>query len=628
MLEIITTQISFYLAIAFALFVPGYVLLLAIFGKNKILNTLERFILSFGLSIVSIDFLNFSLSKLNLPVTYLSLVVSIIIFIAACLAIFKLRARTNTAEEKSLFDFSKNQLLLIFLLLFLTIFIKTAYLTNTVFPTATDMGHHMYWAQWMINNHQLPTYEGMPDFIIGEQIPFGVIGLLSGASIFSAFPVIILFLVQILGILTVFILALRIFQQKNVAILTLFFLGVLYAVSSPQAKFVSGGVVGNILGNLLMPMAFYFYYRSLEFLQKNSNPSEDSRAFLALAFFTTFGLFYTHHLTSFIFLFIFIMLAGIFLLTNLKNLKNIFFKLRELIFTPSVLLTFLVCLIFFFLIFTPNYIKDSAVNTAVGTPSKGTRVGLTIANLRSSIGEARIALGFVGFLILTLNFKKRNFGHSIIAAWTLMIFLMSTQPHLLFVNLPSDRIGNYLSYPIAILSAYSFYYVFNLKNKQNTLLTDNFIRVSFVVILAFALIGGLSDSATSFKPSGDLSPVAQTFNASDYLAKKTTVDDTILKDHNYITADSWIKTFLMRGYKNPLSRGYFKRYEDPTKPREMCTLHMITSPDNADARDCFANTHTNFIMVNPRLDSAQFQKLKNFDQIYSSAGINIYYRNK
>jgi hypothetical protein len=621
------------------LFIPGYVLLLAIFGKSKTLNTLERFILSFGLSIISIDFLNFSLSGLHLLITRLSLFIIIIFFISICWTIFKFRKNTDTIEESPLFNFSKNQLLLIFLLLFLTIFIKTAYLTDTVFPTATDMGHHMYWSQWMMDNHQLPTYEGMPDFIIGEQIPFGVIGLLSGASVFSAFPIIILFLVDMLGILTVFILTLRIFQQKNIAILTLFFLGVLYAISSPQAKFVSGGVVGNIIGNFLMPLSFYFYYRSMEFFQTDSKIAKSSPTFLALAIFTTFGLFYTHHLTSFIFLFIFMLIAIIFFLTNFKDLKNIFLRLIKLITSPQVLTVFVLGLIFFFLIFTPNYIKNSAVNTAVGAPSKGTRVGLTIANLRASVGEARIALGFLGFLLLAFSFKRKNFGYTIIAAWTGMIFIMSTEPHLLFVNLPSDRIGNYLSYPIAILSAYSFYFVFKSRSAKGgstsikevepprTILSNSFIKIGFAIVLTFVLVDGVSDSATAFKNKADLSPLAQTFNAATYLAKTTTATDIILKDHNYITADSWIKTFLMRGYTNPLSRGYFKRYEDATKPREMCTLQMIASPDNADARACFTSTKTSFIMINPVFDSAQFRKLKNFDQIYSNAGINIYYRN-
>jgi len=636
MLQTIGNQILFYLTLVFVLFAPGYSLLLAIFGKSKVLSALEKFIISFGLSIISVDFIFFALSKTNISITRLSSIFGIAIFILICLVIFKFRKFSDSDEDNKLFSFSKNQFVLILLLLFLSIFIKTAYLTDTVFPTSTDMGHHMYWAKWMVENHQLPTYDGMPDFIIGEHIIFATIATLSGASFLSAFPVIVLLLINILGILMVFILTLRIFKQKNIAILVLLFLGVLYAVSSPQAKFVSGGVVGNIIGNFLMPLALYFYYRAFSFFETTNKAPAIARIFLALALFSTFGLLYTHHLTSFIFLFVFALIVFIFLVLNFKDLKNIFSALTKIIFSPQALATLFICLVFFFWVFTPNYIKGSAVDTAVGAPSKETRFGLSIDNLRSSIGEARIALGFLGILVIALGFKRKNIGFAIVTAWTVMIFIMSTQPQLLFVNLPSSRIGNYLSYPIAILSAYTFYYIFKSKSAKggstSTMEVEppriNFLKASFIVIATFILVDGISDSASSFKSNTDLSPLAQTINASNYIGTHTTTSDEILKDHNYIIADSWMKIFLMRGYKYPLSRGFFKRYEDPTKPREMCTLHMISTPTSIAAQQCFEETQVNFIIINPRYDSSQFIKLKNFDQVYAGVGINIYYKNR
>lgn len=629
-----SNQILFYISLIFVLFLPGTSLLLAIFGKSKTLNVLERFIASFALSIVSMDFIFFAFSKADIPITRLSSFIGIALFTLACLAIYKFRKNFPPSGENAekLFSFSKNQFILILLLVFMTIFLKTAYLTETVFPTSTDMGHHMYWTQWLIENNALPTYDGMPDFIIGEHIIFGIIGLLSGESVFSAFPIVVLLLVNLFGILTVFILTLRIFQNKNIAILTLLFLGVLYAVSSPQAKFVSGGVIGNILGNLLMPMAFYLYCRALsvldeKVLEKKSAVLRESRIFLALAFFMTFGLFYTHHLTGFIFLFIWALLVATFFALHFKNLKTILSNLVSIILSPQVLGTFFVGLVFFFFVFTPTYIAGSAVGTAVGTPSKETRAGLTMDNLKSSIGEARLALGLLGIILLAFLLKKKSFGHLLIFSWASMIFIMSFAPQILFINLPSNRIGNYLSYPFAILSAFVLYFIFRQKEGDGrSIRSNNFLKIAFVIILAFVLIDGMRDSASSFKGSSELSPLAQTLNASSYLKKNTTVEDMVIKDHNYITADAWIKIFLMRDYKYPLSRGFFKRYEDVTKPREMCTLHMISTPASQEAEACFSETRTNFIAVNPIYDSAQFKKLENFDQIYSNPGVNIYYK--
>jgi hypothetical protein len=100
----------------------------------------------------------------------------------------------------------------------------------------------------------------------------------------------------------------------------------------------------------------------------------------------------------------------------------------------------------------------------------------------------------------------------------------------------------------------------------------------------------------------------------------------ILKDHNYLSGDSWIKLFFMRGYNYPLSRGYFKRYEDELKPREQCTNLMISLPKSNDAEKCYAGTKTNFIMINPNNDAAQFNRIKNFWQVYSSDEVGIFYK--
>ena len=148
-----------------------------------------------------------------------------------------------------------------------------------------------------------------------------------------------------------------------------------------------------------------------------------------------------------------------------------------------------------------------------------------------------------------------------------------------------------------------------------------------MLIVVFISLDGLSDSASSITHANDSTELVQTFHASQYLDSKTTDTDVILKDHNYISADSWMKIFFMRGYKYPDSRGYFKRYQDSTKPREMCTLYMISSPNSSDAKTCFSETNTKFIMINPKYDSAQFKKLTNFNQIYVNNEIAIYYKN-
>lgn len=648
MLNFFYNQILFYFALAVTTFIPGWFLLLAVLGKSKTLSLLERFVFSFGLGLIVTDFIAFLFNKTGVPITALSSISGAVVFSAACYGIYKYGTWTSDVqvekETDSLFFFSKNQLILLILLLFLTFLIKTAYLTGTVAPTATDMGHHTYWAETIARTHKLTDYEGMPDFIIGEHVALSEIRMITGLTFFTAFPVLFLYLMNILGILTVMLLTLRIFKSKNIAVLLLLFLGVLFAVSSPQAKFVSGGVVGNIIGNFLTPLAFYFYFRTFEFLSRaelGSSASKleaelpSSRRFLSLAVFATFGLFYTHHLTAFIFLFVFAFWVVFYAALNYKNIKNIFFGVWRVVWSPSVMTTLAIGLVFFFYVFTPTYIKGNAVETAVGAPSKATREGLTLTNLKDTVGEPRAALGIVGLFLLALFYKKRNPGYAIAAAWAVMLFIMSNQPDLLFINLPSSRIGNYLTYPLAILGAFGFWVVFRPddftsplfgKTKSVGLVSQPLIRSAFAVLLVFVVSYGFYDSADAFKKTPDFAPMNQTFDATAYLAQNSTGEDMILKDHNYMTGDTWMKLFLMRGYKYPLSRSYFKRYEDPTKPREMCTLFMISTPDSDDAKNCFSETGTDFIMVNPRYDTLQFQKLDNFDKIYMTESVAVYYR--
>ena len=629
MLNFLQNQILFYVALILVMFIPGRFLLLAIFGKSKSLSILEKFIFSFGISVISVDFIFFAYSGLKIPISRLTTVAGIVIFVLTCFAVYKWRAAKNgfnyAEDEIELFSFSKNQLIMILLLLLLTFFIKTIYLGQTISPSSTDLGHHMYWSKWMVENNKLPDYEGMPDFIIGEQTMFGAIALVSGLDFFSAFPPLVLLLVNLCSILTVFVLTLRIFREKNIAIFSLFFVGFLYAVSAPQAKFVSGGVIGNLFGNFFLPLALYFYFRAFRFVSENNPKTKsDSQVFLSLAIFATFGLFYTHHLTAFLFLFIFTFLILFFLALNYRKAKLIVKNSLAIFFSPPVLTVFALGAIFFFFVFTPNYVNQDAVNTAVGAPSKATRTGLTIANLRATLGEARLSLGFFGLLLIFLSAKRKDFGYLIVASWAIILFLISTKPDIFFVNLPSNRIGNYLSYPLSILGAYAVFSIFNRKNFAR----NNLIMIGFLIILGFALIEGISDSANAIPGQGNYAPLVQTFQSSRYLSERTNSADQILKDHNYIAGDSWMKLFFMRGYKYPLSRGYFKRYEDETNPREMCTLQMISSPGSRDGQACFAETGTNFVIVNPKFDSGQFRKLDNFNQIYQSSEIAIFYMKK
>lgn len=640
MLQFISSQLLFYVAIILVLFVPGYFFLLAIESRKKLFSSIEKLVFSFGFSIIITNFLMIILGKAGIILNKTSVILGIVIFSTICLAIYKITKRDDVLKPENIFNFSKNQKIIIIILLFLTIFIKTTYLRNSIFPTSTDLGHHMYWSKIISENGKIPIYQEsdiietngnyqisqpqqIADFIIGEHLVFSAINMISEIKFISYFPSTVLFLVNIFVVLTIFVLTLRFFENyhfgKNIAIISLVFCGPLYAISSSQAKFVSGGVIGNTIGNLLIPFCIYFLFRALN--EKNSK-------LFSLFLLSLLGLAYTHHLSTFIFVFVFVFTVIIF---NLFNLKNILPQLKnwmKMVFRPGIIFIIFLILFFIFFVYTPTYLNTEAVGTAVGGPSKETRAGLTFNQIKTTAGEARMVFGIIGIIILLSIKKRKNYESAFVLGWGISIFLMTIKPHWLFLDLPSSRIANYISFPFMILGSFALAYIFDkLKNggKKYFLSSKTLIAFCFMLI-TFILTSGFYDNSQSLNIQGNYGKAIETFKASEHLSLKTNRDDIILKDHNYLVADAWIKLYFMRDYSFPFSRGYFKRYEDSTKPREMCTLWMISEPNTKRGQKCFNDLRVNFIMVNPRFDSAQFEKSQEFWKIYSGKEINIYYR--
>ena len=631
----ILDTLIFIVLIFFLLLLPGWSLLLAVSGRGNFFSTLERSILSFGLGLTVVDFIFFAFDFLSIKITALSSALGVVIFILGCLGVYGYRIvkdkKISEIEDENvdakLFNFSKKETIFTIILLVFMFFIKTVYLSGSVAPTATDMGHHLYWAKEMAETGKLPTYEGMPDFIIGEHIIFGLMNILGDLSFFGAFPVALLHLFNVLGIMAVFILVLRIFKDRKVALLALLFLGVLFAVSSPQSKFVSGGVVGNILGNYFIPLALYFFYRAFEKITDKDFILR--KEFIFPAVFSTAGLFYTHHLSGFIFLFVVVGILLIFILRNVKNFRVIGKNIRQAFFSRAFLIPLFLVLAFFFWVFTPNYASSGAVDTAVGSPEKETRVGLSLNNIFSTVGEIRVILGVLGLGLLLIFWKKMDLGRSLLLGWAGMLLVMALRPHWLLIDLPSSRVGNYLVYPLSILSAvFIWLFFFNDSEERRKRIPAGMFSLGLGLVLSASLLSGIYDSLVSFQNQKEEVQIPELHSASRYLTQVSSSEEMILKDHNYITGDAWVKLFFMRGYRYPLSRSYFKRYEDEFNPREMCTLWMITEPGSERAKKCFSESGTKFVIVNPLYDEGQFKRLSDFSKVFSASGVAVFEREK
>ncbi len=677
-MHFIQSQFLFFIALFLIVFLPGLVLLHSFFKHSFTL--LERFVFAVPISIAITNFLMIILGKSGIKLTAISITAGIILFCTAAILLAKFFfKKSSETEGHPIPSFTKNQGQLIILILVLTIFIKTVYLTQVILPTATDLGHHMYWAKDIAVTGELPQYverniiqttDGaykldvptpIDDFIIGEHLIFAAIALIAGLDFISGFPAITLFLINIFSLLAVFIFVLRVFSSpsfsrvgisaRTTAIITLFVLGPLYTLASPQAKFVSGGVIGNTIGNLFIPIILYCYWRALQ---------EKSSKFLTLAFFLTFGLAYIHHLSTLVFLFILVFTILIFSVFHIKTLHKHIAEWFRIFFKPAPVIFAFIAIVFFFFVLAPSYADPKSLNTALGAPTKATRTGLTFLQLTFSTGEGRLGLGLVGLLALLFFQLRTNLSHpersegsrtiktpsyaiAFVSAWGFSLLIMSLRPQWLFLDIPSNRISTYAIFPFAILSAVTLILLFNkqrIKNKEFSEKVDEIfshngqyparspiIISGFIIILTFFIVGGFYDNSQSLLGKTKAQEAIQTYHVSDYLAQHNQSSDLILKDHNYIVADSWMKLSFLQGYTYPLSRGYFKRYEDETKPREQCTLWMIAVPNTDKGQKCFDDTGTNIIIVNPHFDSAQFKKSANFSSVYQSNDTAVYIRN-
>ncbi|MDZ7611577.1 MAG: DUF1616 domain-containing protein [Candidatus Moranbacteria bacterium] len=653
-MEIILDIIKLNFALFFLLFLPGYLLLKTIFPDGRTFSFVGEAVVSFALSIAIVNLLTMLLDRMGIPLNSLTVFTSFAVFafLAGASALARRKGLPKKGGDQSSIATGKGWLAF-FAVIGLSIFARMVYLIPKVIPHTTDSGHHMYWVKYITDFSHLPQY-GIPDVIIGEHIIFAAVSLLSGVSVVSSLPVIVLFLINFFSLLAVFLLARQISlswtSKKNsflIGLLALAALGVFYAISSPQGKYINGGVVGNMLGGLFIPLSLYLFAKAL---------NEKKQLLSALGVLMIGIMAYTHHLSTFVFLYVFAAIAICFAfylalarLSNQASNGEIMKKLKVLVNFKSVAVG-IGLIIFVYLIRVPSYLNPSAINTAVGEPSKSTRTGMEFTEVLLSTGPWRVFYSVAGSLLLATvivaGAKKSSYLKSFLTKfyslrretglnagllacvallWFWMIFLMSSFPDVFKIDIPSGRIVNYLTYPSALLAAFG---AFAILKPVISRIPARIGILFFALILSTGLISGSSDVSEFYPVEAEKEQTMwiETFRGSRYLADKTKEEEVILKDHVYLPADSWVKVFLMRGYEKPLSRALLKRYDDPVKDRETCTRDMISIPDSSIGKECYQQTSVEYIILRNGYDTTQFEKSPHFSKIYSSEHVVIFQR--
>jgi hypothetical protein len=633
----------------FALFVPGASLMLLIRKRNSIFYLTEKLVISLGLSILVIDFLMLMMNRIGISLNRLNLLLFLIVFAILCLAINRFRKKYETGSEEKLsekgklYDFSGRQLVLLLFVVFLTLFFKIYYTSGNILPSSTDLGHHMYWSKMIAQSERIPDYtqkdiievdgryvlsqpNKISDFIIGEHLIFSAVGIISGSDFVSSFPILILFIINFFSILAVFIMVQRFFEDvsygKEIAIISLLFLGVLFDISPPAQKYVSGGVIGNTIGNFFLPLIIYFFYRSFR---------EKSWLLMIMALFFSVGLFYTHHLTGLLFIIIAVsIMLGVIILDR-STMIDFWKKVKsERNFWISLAAFFILAGIFVFLVYTPSYIKNSAVDSVVGEPVKEGHEGLPFNAFVDIVGESRAALALAGMILLLFIKKVPKFIKIILIAWMAVITLVTLYPGFLRLSIPSGRVANYATYPGAILGAFAFIAIFydrisTMSKKNKITATGFFLWIALILSLYFAINYGFIDNVKNLANRENPSEIRQTMVASKYLASRITPNEMAVSDHIYTTADSWIKLYFMRDYNFPLYRANLFRYDNGIDRQEQCTLWMISEPESERSKKCYSDLNVNYAIVSKN-DSPYFRKEDSFSKVFTSDTIDIYER--
>lgn len=635
MLAMFLHSFLFLLVLPFVLFLPGWALLKFVERKQTTFSSLERIVLSMVLSIGVVDFLFLTMDGVHIPITHLSVLASILGFSFIFFWLAHRQQTTKTARQSP--STLTSQYAIPFVILFATIVIfKLLFALPNVTPNATDLGHHMYWVKQITLEGKLPIYQereitqgpdgtysvGDPqpisDFIIGEHLTLAALGLLSGMDVMSAYPLITLLLIHLMTVVAIFVLALRLFETTSardlIALLALLLFGIMYAFGPPQMKYISGGVVGNTIGNLFIPGAILFLI--IAFRERRTD-------LLVMFILTTLGLAYTHHLSTLVFGLILILACILFTILNFRQVTQ---DILPLFIRPTVLLTIVLSGVYFFGFWTPSYITNHAATTVIGTATDAEHQGLSLNQLKFALGEPRFIFGLLGLLLLLITKEwRRQDVTALFLAWAGILSLMILRPDLTHIDLPSARVSNYLILPFTLLTAFDLAWLFE-HLRQETYLPSWLRSGTLMLLIVFMLHNGLIDNTTFLKNQTDTyANMALLKDAAEYTAKTVPESNTVIHDHINILGDTWIKLFFMRDYNYPFYRALLFRYDRPRDKQERCTLLLLSTPNTDEALKCAKDLNVRALLVNEKIDGPQFKHFDQYWQIYSNGAHSVYW---
>ncbi|MFH1183135.1 MAG: hypothetical protein V1690_02645 [Candidatus Moraniibacteriota bacterium] len=660
----------------YAVLLPGYSLTRAILPPRQLkrlfsyLPGFERgvlkryfyYLFAPAAGLILLDAVVLLLSKMDAALSFNNYLISFAIINLTLLILNFWLFKPIKEKNKNLGRENYKWIYIIFSLLFIgSLLIRVIFYLPDVVPQDTDLGHHMYWSELYVQKEALPVYN-TSEVIEGEHMIFAVMSKLTGITLLSALPLVILSFYNLAMILGLALSVLALTSSRKIALWSLFFSGIYFAIDPPQARYVKGGVIGNTFGNLFIALAFllafmfvrYWLGKYIKIGQEKKDKIKPAMASLfSLMLIVIVGSFYTHHLSTLLLGISLVFTIAVWLVLTFfwseKRFRATFGELadflKRMLLSPKLLLVLGISLIFPLLVYLPYYLANSAVDTVTQAPIKDTHQGLPLSNLPNKLGWFRLLFLIIGFgegiflswLLLARRYNLWRGGFRLaniktvstkllsilllLIGWLLPLAILSFAPQVLRIDLPSQRVINYLIFPCALIAAVGADKLFGwiIKNYRNKKIA------AAAIIFGLAIIWeGTGDFRSVYKGENKFQEAVELYSASRYLASHTQNDVLILKDHRTIAGDSWIKFFFLRGYDYLVSRTYDYKYNAIDSQLDPCTREMIIVPGSSLSQKCYGQTGINYVIVKPEGDEFLFWKDRGFNAIYLSDSIAIF----
>lgn len=640
MLSFILQNIIFFAVSAIVMVVPGSVILHFLCKKQRI-SFLEYSIFAVGISFSLALFQALFLDVLGVTIDILSL--SLLYGVWVIIFVFLIRKKTFFQKKET------RSLSLAFVILF-TIFLllKGVYISQNAVPISTDLGHHMYWSNFIVEKGEIPLYQereilmapsdsqshtisqpfGISDLIEGEHIIFAFIALLSQVSLLSFAPLFLLFFIHIFTALGVYAFTRKIFNSspfgEKIALGAFVLFGLLFGIDSPQMRYIIGGVVGNTFGNFLIIIIFLSLLIAV---------TKKSSLFMALSIFFMLTLAYTHHLSMLLFTISFLGIVFLFLIVERKFFWQ---EIFPLLYSRYVIGVILGSILIFFFVWTPAYILNSGVETIVAdSQQKAEHMGITLQAYMQALGSERVLFGLLGFFLMFIFLLARKILHvknqKEINSFLAYIFLLGWFfplgcivffPEIFHISLPTIRTANYTIIPLCISASFFFFWLVNHLVKQSHNKVVLMSTLSLLLIVFFSM--GWKDNVFFFEKKG-YAQAKELHRVASYMGEHYRESEkTVMYDHINILGGSWIKLYFMRDYNYPFYRAHLFRYDRISDKQERCTLDVFTYPETVEAEKCFRDLHIELLAVYESKDGKKFRERDDFVRVYAGNEISLY----